>query len=45
MNVSNNKRKKSSIEKIEKVFIQLIQKKNIEEISVSMICELADLNR
>ena len=45
MNVSNNKRKKSSIEKIEKVFIQLIQKKNIEDISVSMICELADLNR
>lgn len=45
MNVSNNKRKKTSIEKIEKVFIQLIQKKNIEEISVSMICELADLNR
>ena len=45
MNVSNNKRKKSSIEKFEKVFIQLIQKKNIEEISVSMICELADLNR
>ena len=45
MNVSNNKIIKSSIEKIEKVFIQLIQKKNIEEISVSMICELADLNR
>lgn len=45
MNISNNKRKKDSQEKIEKVFLQLIQKKNIDEISVSMICELARLNR
>ena len=45
MNVQNNKRKKSSMEKIEKIFLQLIQKKNIEEISVSTICEKADLNR
>ena len=45
MNTINNKKRKSSIEKIEKVFLQLIQKKNIDEISVSTICELADLNR
>ena len=45
MNVQNNKRKKSSMEKIEKIFLQLIQKKNIEEISVSTICEKANLNR
>lgn len=45
MNISNNKKRKSSIEKIEKTFIQLIQKKNIEEISVSSICEIAGLNR
>lgn len=45
MNVENNKRKKSSMEKIEKIFLQLIQKKNIEEISVSTICEKANLNR
>ena len=45
MNTPNNKRKKNSQEKIEKIFIQLIQKKNITEISVSTICEKADVNR
>lgn len=45
MNIQNNKRKKSSMEKIEKIFLQLIQRKNIEEITVSTICEKADLNR
>ena len=45
MNISNNKKRKSSVEKIEKTFLQLIQKKNIEEISVSMICEIAKFNR
>ena len=45
MNKYNNKKRKSSTQKIEKIFLQLIQKKNIEEISVSTICELAKLNR
>lgn len=45
MNKPNNKKRKSSIEKIEKTFLQLIQKKNIEDISVSNICEIAKLNR
>ena len=45
MNKNNNKKRKSSVEKIEKTFLQLIQKKNIEEISVSNICEIAKLNR
>lgn len=45
MNVSNNKRRKDSQEKIERVFVQLIQRKNIGEISVSTICEKAGLNR
>ena len=45
MNTINNKRKKESQEKIEKTFLQLIQKKNINEISVSTICEIAKLNR
>lgn len=45
MNISNNKKRKNSIEKIEKTFLQLIQKKSINEISVSTICELAELNR
>lgn len=45
MNTPNNKRKKDSQEKIEKTFLQLIQKKNISEISVSTICKIAKLNR
>ena len=45
MNTSNNKRKRESQEKIEKTFLQLIQKKNIDEISVSTICEISKLNR
>ena len=45
MNTPNNKRKRDSQEKIEKTFLQLIQKKNITEISVSTICEMAKLNR
>lgn len=45
MNTPNNKKRKKSQEQIEKIFLQLIQKKNIEEISVSMICEMAKLNR
>ena len=45
MNTPNNKKRKKSQDQIEKVFLQLIQKKNIEEISVSMICEMARLNR
>ena len=45
MNTKNKKIRKSSVEKIEKTFLQLIQKKNIEDISVSTICEIANLNR
>ena len=45
MNTPNNKRRKNSKEKIEKTFLQLIQKKNIDEISISTICEIAKLNR
>ena len=45
MNTPNNQKRKKSQEQIEKIFLQLIQKKNIDEISVSLICEIADLNR
>jgi len=45
MNIPNNKKRKKSQEQIEKIFLQLIQKKNIDEISVSTICEIANLNR
>lgn len=38
-------KKKESQRKIEKVFIQLIQTKEIEQISVTKICELAKVNR
>jgi len=45
MNTLNNKKRKKSQEQIEKIFLQLIQRKNIDEISVSTICEMAKLNR
>ena len=45
MNIPNNKRKKASIENIEKAFANLIQKKNLSEISVTEICKLSKLNR
>ena len=45
MNQPNNKRKRNSQEKIERTFLQLIQKKNIDEISVSQICDICKLNR
>ncbi len=45
MNTPNNKRKKESIERIEKVFIELLQTKGLSEISVSDICKRARLNR
>lgn len=45
MNTINNKRKKDSILKIEKVFLELIQTREINEISVTDICKRAKLNR
>ena len=45
MNTPNNKKRKESQEKIEKVFIELIQSKEIEDICVTDICKQAKLNR
>lgn len=45
MNTPNNKRKKASQNKIETTFLQLIQTKEIEDISVSDICKISKLNR
>lgn len=45
MNRPNNKRKRASQDKIEKTFLQLIQTKEIENISVSDICKISKLNR
>jgi len=41
----DNKKKKISQKKIEKIFIELIQTKEINEITVSDICKKAHLNR
>lgn len=40
-----NKKRKTSQEKIKRIFLQLLQKYEIYEISVSDICKLASLNR
>lgn len=45
MNTSNNKRKRESVERIEKVFIELLQSRELGEIRVSDICKRAELNR
>ena len=45
MNTKNNRRRRESIEKIEKVFIELLQTLPLEKISVSDICKKAGLNR
>ena len=45
MNTPNNKRKKNSQLKIQKAFAQLIQEKNLNEISVTEICKITKLNR
>lgn len=45
MNVKNNKRRKDSQEKIEKAFVELLQTKEIKEITVSSIIEATNLNR
>ena len=45
MDILNTNKKKPSQLKIEKVFLQSIQKKSIDEITVSTICELCELNR
>ena len=45
MNKTNNKRKRESQRKIEKIFIDLIQTKQINEITVTDLCKKAKLNR
>jgi len=42
---SNTEKKKKSQQIIEKTFIELLQKKEIQDITVSDICKLAKLNR
>lgn len=45
MNTPNNRRKRESREKIEKAFVEFIQNKEINEISVTDICKKTNLNR
>lgn len=45
MNTPNNRRRRQSVERIEKVFIDLLQTKELNDISVSDICKQAGLNR
>lgn len=45
MNVKNNKRRKDSQNKIEKVFVELLQSRDIKDISVSDIVKMTGLNR
>ena len=45
MNKTNNKRKKESQQQIEEIFIDLIQMKQINEITVTDLCKKAKLNR
>lgn len=45
MNTKNNKRRRASREKIEKVFIELLQTTDLDKISVSDLCKKAELNR
>ncbi len=45
MNVKNNKRRRESQDRIEKAFVELLQTKEIREISVSEIIKMSDLNR
>lgn len=45
MNTPNNRRRKESREKIEKVFVELLQTRDLSQIRVSDICKQAGLNR
>lgn len=45
MNVKNNKRKRESVEKIEKVFVEMLQAKDLGQISITDICKETGLNR
>lgn len=45
MNTKNNSRRRESREKIGKVFVNLLQNRELNQITVSDICKKADLNR
>lgn len=45
MNVKNNKRKRESKTKIENSFVELLLTRDLQEITITDICELSKLNR
>lgn len=45
MNIPNNKRKRESQEKIEKAFVEMLQNRNINDVSITDICKKTHLNR
>ena len=45
MNVKNNRRRRESVEKIQKAFIHLLQTKELHQISVTDLCKETGLNR
>lgn len=45
MNIKNNRRRRESVERIESTFMELLQTKELNEITVSDICKRCGLNR
>ena len=45
MNIKNNKRHQATLENINTAFVSLLQDKSLQQISVSDICESANINR
>ncbi len=45
MNVKNNRRRQQSREKIEQIFVEMLQEREITEVTVSDICKKTGLNR
>ena len=45
MNTKNNKRRKESQERIEKAFIELLQTRQVKDITVSDLIKQTELNR
>ena len=45
MNTKDNRRKRASMQKLEQVMVELLQTKELNQISVSDICKRAGLNR
>ena len=45
MNTPNNKRSQETLQKIDEAFATLLQEKSLNEVEVSELCELAEINR